>query len=179
MQFSIPKANHTFNISASQFAEHILEKLVYFGLKRKLDNVLADESLEKYRALEDNSGKTLADFEAFAKELVQTQISKLLAGEWREGGGGGSKVEALLKEAIACLARSYGWTGKQSKAIKTWADIESVLWQKAQDKFKASGQKFAKQNVDYMAGAMLDKVKAKAQDNLDEGDFEVDINTAK
>ena len=108
MQFSIPKANHTFTISTTQFAAHILEKLVYFGLKRKLDNVLADESLEKYRALEGNSSKVLADFEAFAKELVQNQVTKLLAGEWREGGGGGSKVEALLKEAIACLARSYG-----------------------------------------------------------------------
>lgn len=178
-QFNIPKAAKNFTIDAAKLPREIQDRLLYFGLKRKLDNVLADVALDKWQAEEGNSSKTKAQFEVHCAELIQNQIDKLWANDWREGGGGGPKIEALLKEAVACLARSYQWPDKVAKTFKSWELLEKFLFGKAEEKFKADGGKYAKQNVEYMAEKMLDRVKAKAQANLEDANFDVPINEAK
>lgn len=145
--------------------EAIQEKIIQYGLTKKLNDGLSQWSFDNFRAIEGNSQKTQADFMEFTWDSFNTKLEKLLEGTWSAFGGGGGKAgDAILVEMREKLRIKTGLSSaKAKKAYRTRADILATCRGMVERAFKANGRKYAAKNLDYGAQDFFDKLVAKAE----------------
>lgn len=179
---NIDKVNRDLEIDISKFPEATQEYWMAYGIKRAHNDRLAGETLAAYREMPGNANATEAQFKSYINGLLDNMVARFQAGDIRRGGGG-KKADELLVEMRAILAKHFGWNKtKAREAVKSRSDVEFHCRTLAEDRLKATGQKYAKQNVDYGADKILEQITAQAQSVLDNKaafEVEVDVNDWK
>ncbi len=177
--FSIGRVEKEFSVDWGKYPENVQEYFIQYGLKKGFNDRLAPETMDAFRALEGNANKTQNDFVEYTMGLVGNIHSRMLKGEVsapRQSGGG-----SLFGEVRAILKANYAMSAKILAAIRNAEDLLGFCRIRTEGRLKESGQKYAKQNVEYGAGKLHENIMRKAAENIaSRGDLdEPDLNDIK
>ncbi len=178
LKISIGRIDRSMNVELNEFSPEIMEKLIHYGVKRKINDSLSQWSFDAFLTLKGNSDKTEADFAEFTYDMAFTVVQKLREGTWREGGGGGKRGDAVFIEMRETIRVSTKTTSANAKKLwKNKADILSTCRDLVEAKFKTAGRKVAKQNLEYGGQSLFDKIETAAAATVEAREMpDIDLN---
>ena len=149
MKFTNTKSGKVHEIDTDKLSKEVINKAVYFGLKRKLDNSHADIK------------KGSEGFAEESEELFADMVERIVAGEWVTSSRGSSIDRSRLGAIVAVML--------DSAIVKTKKAANEILGKNDEDKIITALAKVFKVTEEEVESKITAKLEAKPVEiNLDD-----------